>query len=131
MYEVTISRSFSAAHTLREIGGKCEELHGHNFKVEVTVVAERLNPEGLVLDFRHLKGWTDEALAMLDHKHLNELPSFQIDNPSSENLARFIYGAIAAKVESRGLQVKQVTVWESDDARATYRPDITMPAKTL
>ncbi|OHE22516.1 MAG: 6-carboxytetrahydropterin synthase QueD, partial [Syntrophobacterales bacterium RBG_19FT_COMBO_59_10] len=83
MYEVTIKRSFSAAHLLKEIGGKCEELHGHNFFVEVSVGAESLNEEGLLIDFRLLKRWTDSVLDELDHKYLNELSCFKEKNPSS------------------------------------------------
>ena len=119
MYEVTIKRSFSAAHTLKEIGGKCEELHGHNFVVEVSVTAPGLNGEGLVIDFRVLKRWTEEILEALDHKYLNDIPYFKDVNPSSENIARFIYDRIVEKV-LREIMVSRVTVWESEDARASY-----------
>ncbi|MDZ4165150.1 MAG: 6-carboxytetrahydropterin synthase QueD [Smithellaceae bacterium] len=121
MYQITINKAFSAAHTLKEIGGKCENLHGHNFTVEVTVSAETLNAEGLVVDFRLLKGWTDEVLDLLDHCHLNDLPFFQDKNPSAENLARFIYDQLSRKVISAGASLEMVTVWESENARASYR----------
>ncbi len=120
MYEVTIKKSFSAAHLLKDIGGKCEELHGHNFLVEVSVTAENLNQEGLLVDFRTLKKWTDEILAELDHKHLNNTPQFKNMNPSSENIARFIYEGIAGKVGQENIAVSRVTVWESDNARVSY-----------
>ena len=81
MYEVTIKRAFSAAHSLKEIGGKCEKLHGHNFTVEVSVATDKLNSEGLVLDFRTLKNWTDETIRELDHKYLNEIAPFHGCNP--------------------------------------------------
>ncbi len=81
MYEVTINRSFSAAHTLRDVGGKCESLHGHNFRVEVTVAGESLNGEGLLVDFRLLKRWTDETLEMLDHRISTKWISLQIATP--------------------------------------------------
>ena len=81
MYEVTIKRTFSAAHSLKEIGGKCEKLHGHNFTVEVSVATDQLNREGLVVDFRVLKDWTDQAIKELDHKYLNEIAVFQGMNP--------------------------------------------------
>jgi len=84
MYEVTIIKSFSAAHLLAEIGGKCEELHGHNFKVEVTVAAEELNSNGLLIDFRFLKKVLGEILEEIDHKYLNTLTSFAGKNPSAE-----------------------------------------------
>ncbi|PKN34358.1 MAG: 6-carboxytetrahydropterin synthase QueD [Deltaproteobacteria bacterium HGW-Deltaproteobacteria-19] len=120
MYEVTINRSFSAAHTLRDVGGKCESLHGHNFRVEVTVAGESLNGEGLLVDFRLLKRWTDEALEMLDHRHLNEMDFFADSNPSSENLARWIHDHLADRIDSDRVRVSRVTVWESEDARAVY-----------
>jgi 6-pyruvoyltetrahydropterin/6-carboxytetrahydropterin synthase len=121
MYEITITRSFSAAHLLKGIGGKCEGLHGHNFIVEVTLAAPTLGKEGLLLDFRILKGWTDEILDSLDHKYLNELPYFQNVNPSAENLARFLHDRIDEKAAAQNIAVPCVTVWESENARASYR----------
>ena len=91
MYEVTIIKSFSAAHLLADIGGKCEELHGHNFKVEITVAAPNLNEYGLLIDFRLVKKWLNEILDQLDHKHINDLEYFADINPSAENIARFIF----------------------------------------
>ncbi len=120
MYEVTIKKSFAAAHLLKDIGGKCEELHGHNFIVEVSAAASKLNQEGLLIDFRVLKKWTDEILTELDHKHLNALPSFVNLNPSSENIARFIYDGITAKARQEKIKISCVTVWESDNARVSY-----------
>ena len=120
MYEVTIKRTFSAAHSLKEIGGKCEKLHGHNFTVEVSVATEHLNSEGLVVDFRVIKDWTDQTIKELDHKYLNEISIFHGTNPSSENIARYIYTQIARKVTTPRLRVTRVTVWESESAKVTY-----------
>ena len=122
MYEVTIRKSFSAAHILKEIGGKCEELHGHNFIVEVTVAGPSLNGEDLLIDFRVLKGWTNEVLEGLDHKYLNDVECFKGMNPSSEQVACYIHGRLAEKVASLGLSLDRVTVWESENARVSYRP---------
>jgi 6-pyruvoyltetrahydropterin/6-carboxytetrahydropterin synthase len=118
MYEVTIRKSFSAAHLLREIGGKCEELHGHNFIVEVSAAAELLNEEGLLV----LKRWTDEALDGLDHKYLNELELFKDINPSSERIARFLFERIGEKARLADVSLTRVTVWESENARVSYSP---------
>ena len=115
MYEVTIRKSFSAAHLLREIGGKCEELHGHNFLVEVSAAADALNEEGLLIDFRLLKRWTDEILDGLDHKYLNELECFKGINPSSERIARFLYERIAEKARQAKVPLTRVTVWERSE----------------
>jgi 6-pyruvoyltetrahydropterin/6-carboxytetrahydropterin synthase len=120
MYEVTIKRSFSAAHLLKEIGGKCEELHGHNFFVEVSVGGESLNEEGLLIDFRLLKRWTDSVLDELDHKYLNELICFKEKNPSSEHIARFLYDRIAEKTRQANVTLSRVTVWESENSRVSY-----------
>jgi 6-pyruvoyltetrahydropterin/6-carboxytetrahydropterin synthase len=121
MYEVTIKKTFSAAHILKEIGGRCEELHGHNFLVEVSVSAPELNKEGLLIDFRVLKKWTHDILEALDHKYLNEVDYFKDINPSSEQVARLIYDRIAEKAIPRGYVVSRVTVWESENARVSYR----------
>jgi len=120
MYEASIRKSFSAAHTL-DIGGKCEDLHGHNFTVDVTVASQNLDSEGLVVDFRILKAWTDDVLEQLDHKFLNDLPVFQGINPSSEIIARFIFDSLTEKTDKNNLQISKVTVWESNTSWATYR----------
>ena len=122
MYEVTIKKSFSAAHVLKEIGGKCEDLHGHNFLVEVSVVGDALNGEDLLIDFRDLKKWINEILDHLDHKYLNEVAAFKDINPSSERVAKFIYDRLTKKIQTvtLDLMVSRVTVWESDNARVTY-----------
>jgi 6-pyruvoyltetrahydropterin/6-carboxytetrahydropterin synthase len=121
MYEVTIKKTFSAAHILKEIGGRCEELHGHNFMVEVSVSAPELNKEGLLIDFRVLKKWTHDILEALDHKYLNEVDYFKDINPSSEHVARLIYDRIAEKAIPERYVVSRVTVWESENARVSYR----------
>ena len=120
MFEVTIIKSFSAAHLLAEIGGKCEELHGHNFKVEVTVGAPKLNSEGILIDFRLVKKWLKNILDEMDHQHLNDLPFFAGKNPSSENIAYIVYEAMQAKVKGEEVKVLRVKVWESENAAVTY-----------
>jgi len=121
MYEITINKSFSAAHFLKDIGGKCEGLHGHNFIVEVSLAGPSLNKEGLLLDFRLLKEWTDEIIEELDHKFLNEHPYFKDVNPSAENLARFLFDRVSERARLNNVGVSCVTVWESENARASYR----------
>jgi len=122
MYEVTIRRHIAAAHALREIGGTCENLHGHNFIIEVSVTGEHLDPQDLLIDFRELKAWIDEALQPLDHQNLNDLETFRGINPSSERLAQTIYDQIAPRASASGLSVSRVVVWESEDARIAYEP---------
>ncbi len=120
MYEVTIRQSFSAAHKLKEIGGACEKLHGHNFIVEVSLCSAALSDTGILIDFRILRQWTDEILEEFDHKCLNDITYFKDTSPSSENIARFIYDRISEKIKEDNLAVFRVTVWESEDARASY-----------
>ncbi len=121
MYEITIKTDFAAAHCLQEVGGKCESLHGHNFTVEVSVEAEALNELGLVIDFRLLKSKTQAVLQTLDHSYLNELPPFRGKNPSSENLASYIFQELAREMDHGGYRLSRVSVWESETSRATYR----------
>jgi len=121
MYEIKIKTDFAAAHYLREVGGKCESLHGHNFTVEVAVESEALNELGMVIDFRLLKTKTQAVLQALDHSYLNELPFLQGKNPSSENLASYIFEELARQIDQQGYWVSWVAVWESETSRATYR----------
>jgi 6-pyruvoyltetrahydropterin/6-carboxytetrahydropterin synthase len=122
MYEVTIIKSFSAAHLLAEIGGKCEDLHGHNFKVEVTVSAEELNSNGLLIDFRFLKKVLGEILEEIDHKYLNTLTSFAGKNPSAENVAKYVCEKMETQVKKAGVNMVRVKIWESENAAITYFP---------
>ena len=121
VYEVTITQNFSAAHSLEEIGGTFEKLHGHNFIVEVSLCSPALNNAGIVIDFKIVKEWIDEILRALDHKYLNELIDFYGQNPSAENIARFIHDKVSEKAEIHHLGVACVTVWESENTRASYR----------
>ena len=120
MYEVTIIKSFSAAHILSQVGGKCEELHGHNFKVELTLGAPVLNQSGLLIDFRLVKKWLGESMDELDHKHLNEISYFAGINPSAENVAKYIAEKIAPAAKAARVKVTRVKVWESENAAVTY-----------
>jgi len=120
MYRLTITTSFAAAHNLVNYQGDCENLHGHNWKVDVTVTARELDKAGLGIDFKLLKRETRELLRTLDHKYLNQLPPFVDVSPSSEQIACHIYGEISKRLNSDNVVVREVTVWESDVARATY-----------
>ena len=123
MYELKVTQHFAAAHNLREFGGRCENLHGHNWFVEAVVRAEALDKIGLALDFGVLKKHLKAGLELLDHKYLNELPAFQSQNPSSENIARFIFQHLAPLVsqETEGrARLHSVSAWESENAAATY-----------
>jgi 6-pyruvoyltetrahydropterin/6-carboxytetrahydropterin synthase len=120
MYELKIITDFSAAHRLENFYGKCESLHGHNWKVEVFLLGDRLDEAGLVKDFGKVKAKAREVLAELDHKFLNELPAFRQQNPSSENLARYLFERLGSVLNGEEMRVSRVSVWESDTACASY-----------
>jgi len=124
MYEVSVDESFAAAHNLRNYKGKCENLHGHNYKVRVTLAGKELDSTGLLYDFVHLKQAIQGVIRTLDHTYLNELPPFDVVNPSAENIARYIYDQTAKHLPpaANGAGIASITVWESDVTAATYRP---------
>ncbi len=122
MYELKIISHFAAAHRLREFNGECENLHGHNWKVEVFIEGETLNDQGLLCDFKLIKKYTSDVLQQLDHKYLNELAPFKDQNPSSENIARYVFQLLDRDLKGENFRVSKVTAWESDTACATYRP---------
>lgn len=123
MYHLTIKTHFAAAHRLVNYQGDCENLHGHNWHVEVTVAARELDTAGLGLDFKVLKRQTKELLGELDHKYLNDLPPFIQSSPSSEQIARFIFDKLSGQLDNDNVQLERVTVWESEFACASYTRD--------
>jgi 6-pyruvoyltetrahydropterin/6-carboxytetrahydropterin synthase len=120
MFELMIETNFSAAHQLRGYKGECERLHGHNYKVHVHVVAERLNEIDIAVDFHEIKRIADEVVAPLDHVLLNEVFPFTEKNPSAENVAKWVYDSIKKKVNNDNARLSAVTVWESETSSATY-----------
>jgi 6-pyruvoyltetrahydropterin/6-carboxytetrahydropterin synthase len=124
MYEASVEETFAAAHNLRGYRGRCENLHGHNYKVRVTLAGKELDPTGLLFDFVELKQVIQSVIRGLDHRYLNELAPFDKLNPSAENIARYIYDeAVRQLPESpNGAEIAAVTVWETETASATYRP---------
>jgi len=120
MYKLKVVTSFAAAHNLNNYQGECENLHGHNWRVEVSVTAKGLDKAGLCIDFKILKAETKELLNTLDHKYLNELDCFKGDSPSSENISRYVYKELSSKLNDGNVKVDMITVWESDFACASY-----------
>lgn len=120
MYELKIITHFSAAHRLENFYGKCEALHGHNWKVEIFLVAASLDEAGLVRDFGQIKACAREIIEEIDHTYLNELPAFKNQNPSSENLARHLFERLGTALNDERVQVTRITVWESDTTSASY-----------
>ena len=122
MFELKIRTHFAAAHQLKMVASKCENLHGHNWKVEVCVVGDRLDDAGILMDFGVLKKQIADIIKELDHKFLNEMPYFN-SNPSSERIAVYIAEGLQNRFQEERVRVSRVSAWESDDACATYIPD--------
>lgn len=118
MYTLKVEGTFSSAHNLRAYKGKCEELHGHNWKVEIEVASGTIDKTGMVMDFSEMKNELKKVLGKFDHKYLNKLACFKKVNPTSENISKYIYDCL--KVKLTGL--KSVTVWENNTCCATYEP---------
>jgi 6-pyruvoyltetrahydropterin/6-carboxytetrahydropterin synthase len=120
MFTLFVTDTFAAAHRLEQYHGKCEALHGHNFKVEALFEGEKIGKEGMLLDFAILKGHLREILADLDHKYINEILFFKERASSSEYLALYIYDRLKDMLLEEDAAVKEVRVWESDNTYAAY-----------
>jgi len=124
MFEVTIEETFAAGHALRNYRGKCENVHGHNYRCQVTLSGPQLDSIGLLVDFVELKKVVHAVLDRMDHQWLNDFPPFDVLNPSAENMAKYIYDQVTAGLGDRKqVRVGAVRLWETDTASATYRPD--------
>ena len=124
LFEVMIERNFSSAHQLRGYKGKCENLHGHNYKIEIYARGRELDNIGLLVDFGELKEAADEVVAYLDHRNINELPPFDKElNPSAENLARYILERVSSRVGDERVRVYKVRCFETPTSVATYQVD--------
>lgn len=120
VYELKVISDFAAAHNLRNFRGKCEQLHGHNWKIEVVLRGTELDESGVVVDFGEIKQAVRLLLSEIDHKYLNDIPYFAIHNPSSENIARYLFERLGERLENGGRWIHSVTAWESAEACATY-----------
>ncbi len=124
MFQVSVDETFSAGHALRSYKGKCENPHGHNYKVRVTLEGEKLDSVGLLYDFVHLKQIMQDVIRALDHRYLNDFAPFDTQNPSAENIAKYVYDEASKKMREapNGARIASITVWETDTTAATYTP---------
>ena len=126
MFEVSVEQTFAAGHSLREYRGKCENVHGHNYRVCVTVESEQLNAIGLVVDFVELKRLVRVIVDRLDHQFINDLEPFTVLNPSAENLAKYFYDELMKGFSGDNgaapVRIREVKIWETDTSTATFRP---------
>jgi len=123
MFEVSVEETFAAGHALRGYRGKCENPHGHNYKVRVTLAGEELDSLGLLYDFKDLKAVMNEVIDRFDHQFLNDIEPFRQQNPSAENMARYFYQEIGQRLRAMSdgrILVKRVKLWETDTTTATY-----------
>ena len=120
MYELKVVTRFAAAHRLTMVGTKCENMHGHNWKIEVFLTGEKLDEAGVVMDFGAIKTRLRDIIGRLDHQYLNELAMFQGRQPSSEHIAAYIAAELQKAIQHPAVRVSRVSAWESDDACATY-----------
>jgi len=123
MFEVSVEQTFAAGHALRNYKGKCENVHGHNYRVRVTIAGEKLDTAGLLIDFIDLKKLMGGAIEYLDHRFINDLAPFDEINPSAENIAKYFYDRLSAGLSAElPVQIAEVRVWETDTSSAVYRP---------
>ena len=124
MFHVSVEETFSAGHALRGYKGKCENVHGHNYRVRVNAEGEQLDSIGLLYDFTHLKRILRELISGVDHKFLNDQAPFDAINPSAENLAKFFYDSASKQMQqaANAPRITSITVWETDETSATYTP---------
>jgi len=120
MFELKVKTKFAAAHRLQMVSQKCENLHGHNWKIEAYVQGENLNSADVLMDFGDLKLYLRDIIETLDHTYLNELTLFDHNIPSSENIAKYIAKTLQKKITEPGIKVTKVSAWESDNSCATY-----------
>jgi 6-pyruvoyltetrahydropterin/6-carboxytetrahydropterin synthase len=124
MFEVAVEQSFASAHALRNYKGRCENVHGHNWKVRVVIEGEKLDATGMLVDFLDVKSLLGEVLDRIDHQFLNEIPPFDVVNPSAENIAEYFYQQLTGKLSETPVpvRIREVKIWETEIQSATYRP---------
>ncbi len=123
MFEVTVEQTFAAGHALRNYHGKCEDVHGHNYRVRVTVEGAELDYTGLLVDFLEVNSLITGAVGYLDQRFINALPLFDELNPSAENIAKYFYDKIHVGLKNEvPIRISAIQVWETDTSSAVYRP---------
>ncbi len=124
MFEVAVEQGFASAHALRNYKGRCENVHGHNWKVRVVIEGQQLDQTGLLVDFLDVKSLMAGIINRIDHQFLNEVPPFDVINPSAENIAEYFYQQMTEGLTGTPVpvRIREVKIWETDIQSATYRP---------
>jgi len=120
MYQITIETHFSSAHRLRNYNGECERLHGHNWKVQISVASDVLNDLGMVMDFKDIKSNVKPLIGKLDHQYLNDIPPFTEINPTTENISKYLFDEFSKLINTDQIKVTKVEIWESTTSSASY-----------
>ncbi len=120
MFVLKIVTDFASAHSLRGYPGDCSRLHGHNWQVEVSVESEVLDATGIAIDFREIKKQTKAVVKRLDHQYLNEIPPFDVLNPTAENIAKYFYDEVAKLINTPDVHICEVIIWETPRASVSY-----------
>ena len=120
MFVLKIVTDFASAHSLRNYPGNCSRLHGHNWQVEVSVESDVLDDTGIAIDFREIKQQTKAVVKRLDHQYLNEIPPFDVLNPTAENIAKYFYEAVGQRINTQNVRLSNVIIWETPRASVTY-----------
>lgn len=133
MFEASVEETFSSGHALRGYRGKCENVHGHNYRVKITLAGPKLDAIGLLVDFTELKRVLRGIIAGIDHQFLNDLEPFRTVNPSAENLAKYFYDETTRGLSGlpEGARITEVVVWETDTSSARYKPELTVDSGTF
>tara|TARA_Y100000996_G_C22544269_1_gene651185 strand:- start:633 stop:1001 length:369 start_codon:yes stop_codon:yes gene_type:complete len=121
MYTLTTMVEFSSAHTLVGHSGPCKKMHGHNWKVEVEIIGEKLDKIGMIVDFKEIRKVTNLVVDELDHEFLNNLEPFSKDNPTAENIARYIFTKLSEEFSGKNVKVKSIKLWETDKSAVSYK----------
>jgi len=121
MYTLTTMVEFSSAHTLVGHSGPCKKMHGHNWKVEVEITGEKLDKIGMVVDFKEIRKATNLVVDELDHEFLNNLEPFSEDNPTAENIARYIFIKLSEEFSNKNVKVNSIKLWETDKSAVSYK----------
>jgi len=120
MYQITIETHFSSAHRLRNYNGECERLHGHNWKVQISVASDVLSDLGMVMDFKDIKSNVKPLIGKLDHQYLNDIPPFTEINPTTENISKYLFDEFSKLINTDQIKVTKVEIWESTTSSASY-----------
>ena len=120
MFKLIVKKEFSSAHILHGHPGNCKRMHGHNWLVEAEVEGDNTNEIGMVIDFKDIKNNLKEIISNLDHQFLNDLEPFLNENPTAENISKYIYKELSNNINTDNIKVSKIKLWETSNSAVTY-----------